>query len=89
MLVQQDSNNKYCYTNNGRTMALKYIDPDTQGIHPYREVMTDEQWDRMDRIIIEKSDEEASLEELEAYHDYCFDCISLTLQTTLGVLTLQ
>jgi hypothetical protein len=29
-------------------MALKYIDPDTQGIHPYREVMTDEQWDRMD-----------------------------------------
>jgi hypothetical protein len=68
-------------------MSLKYIDP-SQAIHPLRHEMSDEDWTRMDNIILGSNDE-CTCEELEAYQDWLYDEIVCKLQTHDGVTTLQ
>jgi len=64
-----------------------YVDPD-KAIHPLREKLTDEDIDRLSRFV-QGSNEDCTLEELDAYQDYLYDAIAAKLQTHLGVTTLQ
>lgn len=64
------------------------IDPD-EAIHPVRNTLTDEDWDRMDRILLENSDEDCTLEEMEAYSDWLYDEMATKLQTVPGTTVLQ
>lgn len=68
-------------------MALTYINPD-EAVHPLRHTLTDEDWDRLDRIV-QGSDEQCTTEELDAYQDYLYDFIASRKQTHEGVTTLQ
>ena len=68
---------------------LPTIDPEVEGVHPLRLEMTDDDWDRLDRIIVEKSDEQASMEEIEAYMDYLYDLIASRKQTHYGTTVVQ
>jgi hypothetical protein len=70
-------------------MTYKLIDPETEGIHPLRETMTDDDWDRLERVIVNKVDEHVSSEELEAYMDYLYDFIAMKKQTHYGTTVLQ
>lgn len=69
-------------------MNLTLIDPN-EAIHPLRNTMSDEDWERLDRIFSENSDEECSLDELEAYQDWLYDEISSRIQTVPGTTVLQ
>lgn len=69
-------------------MSKTLIDPDT-AVHPLRLTMTDEDWDRLDRIFTEKSDESMTDEEVEAYLDWLYDEIAARKQTHYGITTLQ
>jgi hypothetical protein len=69
-------------------MAYKLIDPE-EAVHPYREKMSDDDWDRLERVIVDKSDEQVNTEELEAYNDYLYDFIAMKLQTHYGTTVLQ
>lgn len=69
-------------------MSKTLIDPDT-AVHPLRLTMTDEDWDRLDRIFTEKSDEPMTNEEVEAYLDWLYDEIASRKQTHYGITTLQ
>lgn len=64
------------------------VDPN-RAIHPLRNTMTDEDWDRLDRILSKDSDEDCSVEELEAYHDWLYDEVAGRLQTVPGTTVLQ
>tara|TARA_R110000868_G_scaffold122173_1_gene323806 strand:- start:252 stop:464 length:213 start_codon:yes stop_codon:yes gene_type:complete len=64
------------------------IDPD-EAIHPLRKEMSDEDWDRIERVIINKSSEQVSSEELEAYMDHLYDFIASKKQTHYGTTVLQ
>jgi len=65
------------------------MDPEGDGIHPLRHTLTDDDWDRLDRIVVEDSDEDCTAEELEAYSDWLYDQLAGTLQTVYGVTTIQ
>lgn len=69
-------------------MAPKYVDPDL-AVHPLRLTMSDEDWDRLDRIFTKDSDESMSDDEIEAYMDWLYDEIAVRKQTHFGVTTLQ
>jgi hypothetical protein len=69
-------------------MSKKLIDPDL-AVHPLRLTMTDEDWDRLNRIFTENSDEDMSNEEVEAYTDWLYDEIAVRKQTHYGITTLQ
>ena len=45
---------------------LTTIDPEVEGVHPLRLELTDDDWDRIERVIVEKSKEQVSTQELEA-----------------------
>ena len=68
--------------------GMMYVDPNT-AIHPTRNSMSEEDWDRMDRIVGGNSDEDCSTEEIEAYQDWLYDQIAAKIQTHEGVVTLQ
>lgn len=67
---------------------MKTVNPDLM-IHPYRNQMNDNDWERMNRIIAEKSDEDCTFEEIDAYNDYLYDLIAGKLQTVYGTTVLQ
>ena len=67
----------------------KNINPETEGVHPLRLELSDDDWDRIERVIVDKSKEQVSSEELEAYMDYLYDVIASKKQTVEGVTTLQ
>lgn len=67
----------------------KNINPETEGVHPLRLELSDDDWDRIERVIVDKSQEQVSSEELEAYMDYLYDVIASKKQTVEGVTTLQ
>lgn len=69
-------------------MARTLIDPET-AVHPLRLTMTDEDWDRLNRIFTEKSDEPITQDEIVAYMDWLHDEISIRKQTHYGITTLQ
>lgn len=69
-------------------MVKRLIDPEN-AIHPLRNSMTDEDWARLDRIFLEKSDEDMTEEEIQAYTDYLYDEIAVRKQTHYGITTLQ
>lgn len=69
-------------------MAKTLIDPEA-AVHPLRLTMTDLDWDRLNRIFTEKSDESMTNEEIEAYMDWLYDEIAVRKQTHYGITTLQ
>ena len=69
-------------------MAKHLVDPD-KAVHPLRLTMTDEDWDRLDRIFKEDSNESMSDDEIEAYMDWLYDEIAVRKQTHYGITTLQ
>jgi hypothetical protein len=69
-------------------MPKKLIDPD-KAVHPLRLTMSDEDWDRLNRIFVDKSDEEMSDDEIAAYTDWLYDEIAVRKQTHYGITTLQ
>ena len=70
-------------------MTYKLIDPEVDGVHPLRHELTDNDWDRLERVIVDKSVEHVSTEELEAYNDYLYDFIAMKMQTHYGTTVLQ
>ena len=68
---------------------LPTIDPEIEGVHPLRLELSDDDWDRLERVIVDKSDEQVSAEELEAYMDYLYDFIASKKQTHYGTTVLQ
>ena len=64
------------------------VDPD-EAIHPHRDKMSDDDWERLDRIIFQDSDEDCTLEEIEAYKDWLYDEFAGKLQTIAGTTVLQ
>lgn len=69
-------------------MPKQLIDPEA-AVHPLRLTMTDDDWDRLDRIFKDHSDETMSDEEIEAYMDWLYDEIAVRKQTHYGITTLQ
>lgn len=67
---------------------MRYIDPDTEGVHPLRLTMSD---DDLAEVLqgIENGDNWMSLDELDAALDYLHDFIVAKKQTVEGVTTLQ
>ena len=64
----------------------KYIDVETEGYHPLRDSLTEDDWDRLDRYFLDKDDSvEITTEEAEAYEDYIFYCLATQVQTVYGV----
>ena len=70
-------------------MMLPTIDPEVEGVHPLRLELTDDDWDRLERVIAKKSKEHVSSEELEAYADYLYDFIASKKQTHYGTTVIQ
>lgn len=74
-------------------MALKYIDPWHDGIHPLRRELGGELPREMSQRIVEALDtgdaDDITTEELEAFEDYMYDHIVGMKQTHEGVTTLQ
>ena len=68
---------------------LPTIDPEVEGVHPLRLELTDDDWDRIERVIVEKSKEQVSTQELEAFNDYLYDLIASKKQTHYGTTVLQ
>jgi hypothetical protein len=69
-------------------MAVKYIDPAKEGIHPLRLTLSQEEMGEILQGIIENKDW-MSLDEIEAAQDYLFDHIAADRQTHLGETALQ
>lgn len=69
-------------------MAYHLVNP-KKAIHPLRNKLTDDDWERLDRIISKESDEVATVEELEAYADWLYDEIAGRKQTVYGSTVLQ
>lgn len=69
-------------------MALVYINPNKEGMHPLRHTLGDE---RMAEILqgAERQEDWMTVEELEAATDYLFDFVAAKIQTHLGEVTLQ
>ena len=67
---------------------MRYINPETEGVHPYRLKMTDEEIGEVLEGIHEGANW-MSLDELDAALDYLFDYIVAEKQTIEGVTTLQ
>jgi hypothetical protein len=68
---------------------MRYINPETEGVHPLRLELSD---DDMDFIIeaIENGDiDDITVEEMEAATDYLFDFICMKTQTHPGETLLQ
>jgi hypothetical protein len=68
-------------------MSVRYINPD-EAIHPLRLDLTEDDWERLDRIVL-GGEESCTAEELNAYQDWLYDEIASKLQTHEGVTTLQ
>ena len=64
------------------------IDPE-EAIHPLRNELSDDDWDRLERVILNKSEEHVTSEELEAYMDYLYDFVAMKKQTHYGTTVLQ
>jgi|13_taG_2_1085334.scaffolds.fasta_scaffold37121_5 hypothetical protein len=70
-------------------MAPKYIDPDLEGIHPLRLELSEDDWIRLDDVIANGGEGEATLEEVEAYADWLHDELVAKLQTHCGITLIQ
>jgi hypothetical protein len=66
---------------------MKYLDPDL-AVHPLRNVLTQDDWTRIQEVIEGKHDD-ATLEEIEAAQDVYYDAVVAKLQTHDGVTTVQ
>ena len=68
---------------------LPIIDPEVEGVHPLRLELSDDDWDRIERVIVDKSKEQVSTQELEAFNDYLYDLIASKKQTHYGTTVIQ
>lgn len=69
-------------------MAVKYIDPATDGVHPLRHTLSEQDLGEILQGIID-DDVWMSLDEIEAAQDYLFDHIAANKQTHPGETALQ
>jgi len=69
-------------------MAKQLIDLES-AVHPLRLTMSDDDWERLDRIFTHKSEEPMTNDEIEAYMDWLYDEIAVRKQTHYGITTLQ
>jgi len=69
-------------------MSYTLIDPD-EAIHPLRNTLSDDDWARLDRIFAEKSEEDCTMEEIDAYLDWFYDNVAAKIQTVPGTTVLQ
>lgn len=69
-------------------MPKQLIDPD-EAVHPLRLTMTDDDWERLNRIFTNNSDESMTEDEIAAYMDWLYDEIAVRKQTHYGITTLQ
>ena len=67
---------------------MRIVNPDL-AVHPYRAVMDDQTWERMDRVFLELSDEHYTDQEWAAYQDWMFDAVAARIQTHAGTTVLQ
>jgi hypothetical protein len=67
---------------------MNTVDP-KKAVHPLRNTLTEEDWQRIQDAIENDKVEAASWEELEAVNDILYDTIAGEKQTHLGVTTLQ
>jgi hypothetical protein len=67
---------------------MQYIDPETQGIHPLRLSLTEDELGDI-AAAIANNESWMSLEEIEAVQDLLYDHIAAAKQTVEGVTTLQ
>jgi len=68
---------------------MKYLDPE-QAVHPLRNVLTQDDWERIQEVLDGKRPEHnVTLEELNAVQDVFYDAIVAKKQTHYGVTTLQ
>lgn len=68
---------------------LPTIDPEVEGVHPLRLELSDDDWGRIERVIVDKSKEQVSTQELEAFNDYLYDLIASKKQTHYGTTVIQ
>lgn len=69
-------------------MTYKIINP-AKAVHPYRKKMTEKDWDRLNRVIVEHSNEDYTTDEIEAYSDYIYDIVVSKKKTHYGTTVLQ
>ena len=67
---------------------MNTVDP-KKAVHPLRNTLTEEDWQRIQDAIENDKVEAASWEELDAVNDILYDAIVGQKQTHLGVTTLQ
>lgn len=67
---------------------MRYIDPETQGVHPLRLKMDDDAMAEIMQGIADNKDW-MTMDEIEAAADYLYDVIVTKKQTHEGVTTLQ
>ena len=67
---------------------VRYINPKTEGVHPLRLKMSEEEMGEILQGIVEDADW-MTLEEIEAAQDHVYDFIVAEKQTVEGVTTLQ
>jgi len=72
-----------------KDITYTIIDPEVEGVHPMRLKMTDDDWARLDRVMVKETDEYVTTEELEAYADWLYDEIAARKQTHYGTTILQ
>ena len=69
-------------------MSLKYVDPKL-AVHPLRNVLTQEDWQRIHAAMETEDVHSVTDQELDAVNDVLYDAIVGKLQTHQGVTTLQ
>lgn len=68
---------------------MQTVDPERM-IHPLRECLTQEDWQRLQDVIAGTiSEHNATVEELDAVNDVLFDAVVAKLQTVPGTTVLQ
>ncbi len=69
---------------------VERIDPELDGIHPLRHLLTNEDWDRIrEYCLYNNTNVNVTSEELDAFADYIFDEIASKTQTVPGSIVLQ
>ena len=66
----------------------KYIDPQTEGVHPLRLELDEDDWQRIEDFVVNHQGD-ASTQELEAFSDWLHDELVARVQTHEGITTLQ
>lgn len=70
-------------------MALVYIDPEVQGVHPLRTILSEDEVQAMVAKLMDEDENFLSLEEIECCLDYIHDYVVTQKQNVAGTCVLQ